>query len=78
MHYAARDLGRSLADIERVLALEPRHFGALSGLAIILEILDREREALETWYKVLAIYPANDQAQEKVIELEEELAGKAT
>lgn len=78
VHYAARDLGRSLADIERVLALEPRHFGALSGLAIILEILDREREALETWYKVLAIYPANDQAQEKVIELEEELAGKAT
>lgn len=78
VHYAARDLGRSLADIERTLALEPRHFGALTGLALILEILGRDREALETWYKVLKVYPAHDQAQERVIELVEDLAGRST
>ncbi|MEM8651567.1 MAG: hypothetical protein AAGF54_13620, partial [Pseudomonadota bacterium] len=72
------DLSRSIADIETTLSLEPRHFGALSGLAVILNRLDRKKEALDTWYKVLEIYPANQTAQKAVIDLEEELAGSNT
>ena len=78
VHYYMGDFSRSLADIETTLSLEPRHFGALSGLAAILQRLDREEEALNTWYKVLKIYPANDSAQKAVIQLEEELAGSRT
>src|SRR5262249_9119861 len=37
VYYAKKDFGRALADIHHVLAQEPRHFGALSGLGIILE-----------------------------------------
>lgn len=36
IRYLARDFEGSLADINRVLALEPKHFGALSGQAMIL------------------------------------------
>ena len=75
LHYTQSNYSLSLADIERTLALEPRHFGALSGLAAILQRLNRNEEALETWYKVLEIYPANKSAQTSVITLEEQLAG---
>ena len=78
LYYTIDDFGKSLADIETTLALEPRHFGALSGLAAIMQRIGREEEALEAWYKVLEIYPANKQAQEAVIQLEEALAGRRT
>ena len=78
LYYTMADFRRSIADIEVTLALEPRHFGALSGLAAILQQLDREEEALKTWYRVLEIYPANPQAQQAVITLEEKLSGKRT
>lgn len=70
------DYGRSLADIERTLQLEPRHFGALAGLGAILQKTNQDRQALETWYRILEIYPANKQAQKAVIDLEEEFAGE--
>ncbi len=78
LHFALKEYGRSISDIERVLELEPRHYGALSGLAVILQGLDRKEKSLETWYKVLEIYPANEQAQKAVIKLEDELAGNPT
>ena len=76
LYYSMTDFSRSLADIETALRLEPRHFGALSGLASIMQRLERNEEALKAWYKVLEIYPANKQAQDAVIILEEELAGR--
>lgn len=47
----------SLEDIERVLALEPRHFGALSGRGMILQILDDKKSALEAYREALTIHP---------------------
>lgn len=76
LYFMMSDYTRSLADIERTLRLEPRHFGALSGLAAILQKASRNRQALDTWYRVLSIYPANRQAQKTVEELEEKLAGQ--
>ena len=78
LYFVKLDYSRSLADIEKTLALEPRHFGALSGLAVIMQRLDRDEDALKAWYRVLEIYPANTVAQDAVITLEEELSGKRT
>ncbi|MEM9331975.1 MAG: tetratricopeptide repeat protein [Pseudomonadota bacterium] len=78
LYYTMDDFSRSLADIETTLALEPRHFGALSGLAVIMQRVGNDKAALKAWYKVLEIYPANPQAQQSVITLEEKLAGSRT
>ncbi len=76
LHYTTGDIGGSIADIEKVLELEPRHFGALSGLATIMQRTGQDRKALEIWYKVLTIYPAYGDAQDAVQELEDKLAGQ--
>lgn len=78
LFYTMNQYGRSISDIEQTLKLEPRHFGALSGLAVILQRLGNDEKALETWYRVLEVYPANEQAQESVIKLEDKLAGRPT
>ncbi len=76
LHYAMGNLDKSIADIERTLALEPRHYGALAGLGAILQRLGRKEAALEAWYRALSVYPAMEGAQKAVLDLEEDLAGR--
>ncbi len=78
LYFGMGRIGASLGDIERTLLLEPRHFGALSGLAAILQGSSQEKKALVAWKKILEIYPAHPQAQQAVVELEEKLAGQDT
>ncbi len=47
----------SLSDIERTLSLEPRHFGAMAGQAIILVRQGRMRAARSILEKAVAIHP---------------------
>ena len=67
--------GKSLADIEQTLGREPRHWGALMGLGMILERLDEKQKALETYLNVLSVYPALKSAQDAAGRLSEELTG---
>jgi len=68
--YLAGELGPSLDDISRTLALEPRHFGALSGLGIILEEMGEPERALEAYRFALAINPQNPDIKEAVSRLD--------
>ncbi|NRG17321.1 tetratricopeptide repeat protein [Rhizobiales bacterium] len=77
VYYLQENFGRSLTDIERVLALEPRHWGAISGLGIILRRLDKKEEALATFKKVLELNPMSANARKAVEDLEAETAGEA-
>ena len=77
IYYMKKDYGHALADIREVLKREPRHFGALAGMAQILETTGRKQLALQAWQKVLDLYPMQRSAQEKVSKLSEELAGEA-
>ena len=55
--YLLGEHDRSLADIERVLALEPRHFGALAGIGLIRIAKGENRAALAAFRRALAINP---------------------
>lgn len=57
VEYMIDDLDASLADIEKVLALEPRHFGALSGRVSIYLRQGKHTEALKDMVRALAIHP---------------------
>lgn len=74
--YQAGDFGPSVADIAQVLQLNPRHFGALSGLGMILEETDRPERALEVYRAALAIHPQMEGVIQAVERLETEAEGQ--
>lgn len=75
-YYMAGEFGPSVADIAQVLTLNPRHFGALSGLAMILEESGKPETALAAYRAALAIHPHLQGAAEAVERLETEAEGQ--
>lgn len=74
-YFQAGELGPSVNDIARTLTLNPRHFGALSGLGMIFEQLEQPEKALEAYKAALAIHPHLQGVIESVERLEAETAG---
>lgn len=68
-YYLRQDYVASVQDIERTLALEPRHFGAISGMGLIFLEKGDETGALEAFEAVLAIHPMSAGARRRVEEL---------
>ncbi|TWG67431.1 tetratricopeptide repeat protein [Aminobacter sp. J44] len=76
VHFMNGDYPKAMADIGRVLELEPRHFGALSGMATILREDDRKEAAMRAYQRLLEIYPMMREAQTELGKLADELAGQ--
>lgn len=76
VYFMKGEYGPSLEDIARTLELEPRHFGALSGLGIILDRIGDKRGALEAYRRAVAINPHLEGAQEGIQKLEKEVEGQ--
>ncbi len=57
IHYLLRNLGESLVDIEKTLALEPRHFGALSGQGLVYTAMEELELALKAFEAALEVNP---------------------
>ncbi len=57
LYFARRELGRAMTDIENVLRLEPRHFGAMVGLGMMLQQLGQDKQALAAFKKAMEINP---------------------
>ena len=76
LYYTRKDYGRALADIREVLKREPRHFGALAGLGLILQDIGDDKQALEVYRRVLAIYPRMEHIPDAVKRLQEKVDGR--
>jgi tetratricopeptide (TPR) repeat protein len=75
LHFIMNNYSKSMADIERTLELEPRHFGALSGMGQIFRQLERKELALRAYERALEIFPTLRDAQNQVGEIADELSG---
>ncbi len=76
LYYLKNDYAHSLEDIQQVLIREPRHFGALAGLGMIMQDIGEERRALEAFRKALAVNPHLEKVPELVKTLTEKVEGR--
>lgn len=78
VHYLLGNHEESIASCERTLALEPRHYGALSGLGMIHMALGDQAAAITWFERALAANPHLDLVREWVERLRESLQGRPT
>jgi tetratricopeptide (TPR) repeat protein len=76
LYYLKNDYAHSLEDIEQVLVREPRHFGALAGLGMIMQDIGDEKRALDAFRKALAVNPYLEKVPELVKTLSEKVEGR--
>jgi tetratricopeptide (TPR) repeat protein len=76
LYYLRNDYTRSLQDIEQVLLREPRHFGALAGLGMIMQDIGDEKRALDAFRKALAINPHLEKVPDLIKSLSEKVEGR--
>jgi tetratricopeptide (TPR) repeat protein len=74
--YLDDDYDASMADIAQTLKREPRHLGALMGMAAILEARGKTEDALKVYEQALKIAPHWRNAQEAADRLKATLAGE--
>lgn len=74
VRFYQRDFDGSLADIEETLRLEPRHFGAIWGLGMILGRQRDFERAILAFERLLEIKPNATDAPQRIELLKQELA----
>lgn len=78
VYYRQGNFAASVADIERVLAIEPKHFGALSGLGMIYLELGEKRGALRAFEKARDIHPNLPNVDSVIRDLRRDVEGRGT
>src|SRR6476660_3140266 len=76
LYYLKNDYVHSMEDIQQVLAREPRHFGALAGLGMIMQDIGDDKRALDAFRKALAVNPYLEKVPELVKTLSEKVEGR--
>jgi tetratricopeptide (TPR) repeat protein len=76
VYYLKQDYAHSIADLAEVLAREPRHFGALAGLGMMLQEIGDDKHALEAYRKALAVDPHLENIPDVVKTLTDKVEGR--
>lgn len=74
LYYMMGDYARSMADIEHTLELEPRHFGAISGIGLIEVAKGNDSAAIKAFERVLHLAPQNAHAKDNLDYLKKHLS----
>lgn len=75
VNYMMERFDASMHDIERTLALEPRHFGALSGMGLIFDAIGNPKAAADAWERALSVHPHISGARERIDQLRKQKKG---
>ncbi len=75
--YLMGEFGLSMQDIKQTLALEPRHFGAISGMGQILMKQNKLQDAREVFQKALEINPHLQGARSNIMQINKMLSDKS-
>jgi tetratricopeptide (TPR) repeat protein len=76
LYYVKNDYAHSLEDIQQVLIREPRHFGALVELGMIMQDIGDDKRALEAFRKALDVNPHLEKMPDMVKTLSEKIEGR--
>lgn len=76
LHFGQRKFDAAIEDVDVVLRLEPRHYGALVGLATILGEYGHKARALEAYRRAIALHPFLKDVTKKIDELAIEVEGR--
>ncbi|KFI32155.1 hypothetical protein CN97_07035 [Haematobacter massiliensis] len=76
-YFQAGKFGPAVDDIRRALALNPNHYGALSGLGMILEDMGYDASARDAYHAAQAIHPHQPDIEKAVERLDREMSGQA-
>ena len=76
VYFLKKDYQRAVSDLAQVIAREPRHFGALFGLGVIMQEFGDDKRALEVYRKLLEIDPHMKRVPELVKQLTEKVEGR--
>ena len=76
LYFLKKDYGNALADLQQVVAREPRHFGALAGLGTIMEELGEDKQALDAFRKAQAVHPRLKGIDDQIKNLADKVDGR--
>src|SRR5262249_6380979 len=76
LYFLKKDYGRAFGDIVEVLNREPRHFGALSGLGLIMQEMGDDKTALKVYRRALEVHPKLQRIPDIVKTLTEKVEGR--
>jgi len=76
VYYLKDDFPRAIADIAEVLSREPRQFGALAGLGMMLQDIGDDKDALEAYRKAIAIDPHLENIPDTIKTLTDKVEGR--
>lgn len=74
--FLKKDFGKSLEDLRHALALDPSHYKAIQGLALLMQELGDKESALKAFRALLKVHPHLDEALQAVQELSREVEGQ--